>query len=193
MHGQPDGKRCLGLEVNAQHDSIWGLCTPDWSTNALRHGAATAAEALAVTQPYPDNTRVGLRDQWNWAALTATNTTAPGLAGLPWCSSHCWWHLSAWHLLPALAGQQYSAVTGLLELAPTLPTLPTPLTLPVFVPGAVAKFTDSGSRSGGARGQVLEVVLGKLVLSAVVMPAGNWSAPGNGKPVTLVAGQRIAW
>ena len=71
---------------HGSHDAIWGMTTPDLATSSLRYGAVTnASEALDLMTGYFQNTRVSLRDQWNWAAVTATETTGDGPGGQPWC------------------------------------------------------------------------------------------------------------
>jgi hypothetical protein len=181
---------CKATITNGNHDSIWGMMTPDWSTLAMREGLADAEAAMAVVLPYLDNTRIGLRNQWNWAGVQSTESTGVGehaaeMAGQPFCTAHYFFHLTVWHLPAAISGQTYSAVDAELGFAPALQP---PYTLPVLVPGAVGtlKCSASGSYS-------FVVVLGQIQLRAITMPTANWTAAA-GKPVQLVAGDAaLTW
>ena len=156
----------------------------DFATNALRSGASNASAALEVLRGYLDNTRVGLRDQWNWAAVTATETTGGGPGGQPWCSSHYSFHLTIWHVPLALSGQDYSAVTGALSFAPTIPT---PLSLPVLVSGAVGRLT----LSAGGGGELL-LSGGEFRLQRVAVVGREvWSSSTGVR--ALKPGERISW
>ena len=150
----------------------------------MREGLADAEAAMAVVKPYLDNTRVNLRNQWNWAGVQSTESTGVGeqaaeMAGQPFCTAHYWFHLTVWHLPAAISGQTYSAVDAVLGFAPALQP---PYALPVLVPGAVATLKCNGS--GGFS---FVVVLGQLPLRAITTATANWTAAG-GQPVLLVAG-----
>jgi hypothetical protein len=180
---------CKATLTNGAHDSIWGMHTPDWGTLALRAGLVDAEAAMKVVSPYLDNTRVGLRNQWNWAGVQSTETTGVGnmaaeMAGQPFCTAHYWFHLTIWHLPAAISGLTYSAIDAEMSFAPALQP---PYTLPVFVPGAVATFSCSTNRS-----YALAVVLGRVRLRAITAPGANWTAVG-GQAKVLAAGASISW
>jgi len=168
---------------HGDHDSVWGMTTPDYATNALRSGAENVSQALGALQGYLDNTRVGQRDQWNWPAVTATETTGGGPGGQPWCSSHYFFHLSVWHVPLAVSGQDYSAVSGRLSFAPKLGL---PLSLPVLVANGIGTLRLA-SDGGGS----LQITAGSLRLRALAVDGEvRWSAA---EVRVLGVGQQVQW
>jgi hypothetical protein len=166
--------------LHGDHDSIWGMTTPDFATNAIRNNF-TVAEALDALHGYVDNTRVGLRDQWSWAAVTATETTGSGPGGQPWCSAHYFFHVSLWHVPLALSGQDYNAIDGSLAFAPRLDL---PLSLPVTVSGAIGTLTLDSDGAGE-----LAITAGELRVRSLQIDGQTlWEGDG-----MLETGQALKW
>mmetsp|Transcript_31906 Transcript_31906/g.67137 ORF Transcript_31906/g.67137 Transcript_31906/m.67137 type:complete len:982 (+) Transcript_31906:283-3228(+) len=109
---------------------VWNMANPNWATLSIwRRG--DVARALGVAAKTLDWWRSVQKDMWNVPAVTAVGS---GTAGLPWANSHYGYHMTAWHIVFALSGQQFDAPTSALSFSPKLPP---PFELPFMVPNTV--------------------------------------------------------
>jgi len=166
---------------------LWQQAGPDWSSLALRLGpaagpAADAAAALDPARRQLDNWRARLRSLWNLAGLTTATGADEAASALPYCTAHYGFALTAYWLLPALAGQRTDLAGGVLSFAPALPC---PLRLPALAAGLEATLSCDA-----AGVFTLEVAFGALAL-----PPGGLSANGRAHAgaVDLGPGGAVSW
>jgi non-lysosomal glucosylceramidase len=160
-------------------NSLWMMANPDWATLALWRGF-DPNEALAVARKTLDWWRTELKDMWNVVAVGGGINTSS--SGQPLANSHYGYHMTMWHMIPALVGQFYDAPSKTLQFAPKMPA---PFELPVLVPGTA--LTLSASTDGKYELKLLTGVPLQLDRLAV----GNASAPG--LPRLLSPGDAVQW
>eukprot|EP00759_Apiculatamorpha_spiralis_P003226 PhF_6_TR11553/c0_g1_i1/m.18566 len=159
---------------------VWMMSPPNHATLMLRLGMSTT-EALTQASLSYIQVRDVQRDLWATAGIIFGNYgSVPGNAQ---CTSHYGYHMTLWHTMLALSGQDLSLPDGFLRFAPVTGT---PFSYPVMAPGGVVGMI---SQSGNTF--TFEMLSGSLTVNE--LSVGGKKYPANGNPIVLTPGTVLKW
>ena len=153
---------------------MWQMMTHDWSALEIRTGGNVTDALVRSAGSAAAWSRVQ-NDQWNTAGISDTD-------GLPTITSHYGYAYTSWHVPLALSGQSASLLPADSAALTFDPSIETPYTLPVYLPGVLGTLTNDGSAITLAL-TVGSLKVKTLTVSGAAAPAGPDGfvevAPGN--------------
>ncbi len=157
---------------------MWQMITHDWSALEIRTGGNTT-DALARSAGSAAAWSRVQNDQWNTAGISDTD-------GLPTITSHYGYAYTSWHVPLALSGQSASLFPADNASLTFDPSIETPYTLPVYLPGVLGTLTNDGSTI------TLTLTVGSLKLKTLTV-SGAAAPSGPGGFVEVAPGNPVSW